>query len=102
MKLTPFRTEYHPGENISCSADGFPPPTYHWKDLASESIIHGPVLILGEGFTVSQHYVYTCTAQNTINEKVETEHAKVTFSIRITGKLCFFFKSHCQSYLRLN
>jgi hypothetical protein len=64
---TEVKSYYTVDENVTCTADGFPEPTYTWVDLNDTSrTISGQVLTF-DTFSLGQQYFMVCRAGNTYN-----------------------------------
>ena len=77
--ISPSRQSYRIGDQLVCSADGFPPPTYQWKNLISGEITNDSILIVSG--TPSQAYVFLCTASNEIGGNLVYETKIISFTI---------------------
>ena len=54
MNIEPLIDVHHVGSTISCSADGYPTPRFHWKDETGEISFH----FIQPSLRPVNHYVY--------------------------------------------
>lgn len=68
IKILPSPTDpLFVGDVLKCSASGYPPPTYEWLDLLTDTVTEGPILNVSSAGTFN----YRCTARNTIDTGAE-------------------------------
>src|SRR6218665_634769 len=71
VQLSPSLTSYPPGSSITCSAKGYPLPTFNWQKLEDDNVTWVDIPNLtGNEFILnySSSNWYRCVAMNNIRE----------------------------------
>lgn len=79
ITIFPSRHSYQIGDQLSCSADGNPPPTYQWMDLLTGHVINSSLLVVSK--RSSRPAIFQCLATNEINGEVVTRNKNISFTI---------------------
>ena len=81
MVIKPLLPSYHLGNVISCSADGNPPPTVHWKNFVTGNVTHGSELAVVKSFSNFQTLSFQCIASNKVDKKLASAAMNISFTI---------------------
>lgn len=89
--VQPLQDSYDVNSNLTCSADGNPVPEYTWEDMATGAVTYGEILVISKELIENDaQYMYKCTAQNTIDNRINKDSVVVTVSIK--GQFLRIFK----------
>ena len=66
VSIYPYQISYRIGDELICSADGNPEPSYQWKNLRNGKISSGPVLAVVTSLDMQQECQFLCIASNNV------------------------------------
>lgn len=84
MTIEPLAETYEVGDNLVCSADGNPRPTFQWTDSRTNRVIGGPVLTIDMAIPLMKIITFKCTATNVVAGESKRIFDNVTFMV-VTG-----------------
>lgn len=62
-----IKSHYTVDENVTCIANGYPEPSYLWRDLNDSSRTFPDQVLLFESFPQDREFYMVCEARNTLN-----------------------------------
>lgn len=86
VKIAPLQSIYNVGDELTCTADGIPPPTYRWKDLTTGILFQVQELTIKKSFMTRDEVHLECTATNGIAGFVSTTSRNITFRVEFLGE----------------
>jgi len=93
MEIYPISGQYSIGDQLNCTADGMPIPTYTWHSLAGSTakVVNGPILKVTQEM-VNNKYTFQCQAINEVAGERQSSSKNITFTVM--GKCKTFLKSY--------
>ena len=82
LEIDNIKEEYAVGEQISCSADGYPEPTIYW--ISGNTTVNKPTLNITADMIGPQSF--TCVAWNEILGDVHEVSITLDFTVKQSGK----------------
>lgn len=83
--IEPKKSVYVVGDQLTCSANGNPTPTYEWMEIETNRTVSGSVLIIESYLVSDENHSFRCTAFNTVDGVSGQIDGTITFTV--TGSL---------------
>ncbi len=80
LSISPQQEVYHPGDTITCTAEGNPEPSIEWTDAFNNTVEDSATLMITSAMVGTQ--TFACRARNTIRGETYTAEATVTISVQ--------------------
>lgn len=64
LAIEPNSVIYAVGDQLMCSADGNPKPTFQWTETGANRVVDGPILTVDQTMPLMQNLTFRCTATN--------------------------------------
>src|SRR6218665_188831 len=72
--LSPHKELYSEGDEVICSAEGYPMPRFEWTILENNATFHGSVLVIGSEMIQADRTSIQCTAINDVTAVEAKSH----------------------------
>ena len=79
--VRPLELLYNDGDELNCSSEGNPTPTFYWMDLSTGSRFEGPTLKLNFSLIGQHTAAVSCTATNMVLGALYLKSVKVELNV---------------------
>ena len=83
VSIKPDSSTYELGDELVCSADGNPPPSFQWRNLLTGDTSSGPIVVISKSLTASTTSHFMCTASNMFDGKSVSVSNNISFTITV-------------------